>query len=89
MLLYTPLTRKQNKNKMLKKQNLKKKQCLLIACLAASGLTTYVCTAAVTQQRLENPCGLISHVLQKLLIIIIIIIITQTYPAKWFAFGDK
>ena len=27
------------------------------ACLAASGLTTYVCAAAVIQLRLENPLG--------------------------------
>ena len=44
------------------------------ACLAASSLTTYVCAAAITQWRLENPSGLISRALQKLLIIIIIII---------------
>ena len=43
------------------------------ACLTAWGLITYVCAAVVTHRRLENPGGLISQALQKLLIIIIII----------------
>ena len=31
--------------------------CVYKACLAASGLTTYVCTAAIIRRRLENPVG--------------------------------
>ena len=46
------------------------------ACLAAWGLTTYVCTATMAPR---EPSGLISRALQKLLIIIII---TLTYSSQ-------
>ena len=56
------------------------------ACLAASGLITYVCAAAVTQRRLENPVGGYVVCYKKLQIIIIIMFNYYYYYYYYYNF---
>ena len=53
-------------------------RCVYKACLAASGLITYVCAAAVTQRRLWEPSELeVAH--YKTLQIIILLLLTFSF----------